>query len=318
MNSMKDSVILITGGTGTFGSAFLERCLQQGASEIRVFSRDEKKQHEMAQRFIDYPQVKFFAGDVRDRSDLNKVMHNVDFVFHAAAMKQIPNCEQYPEEAIKTNIIGSENVLETALVNKIKKIIFLSTDKSVYPSSMMGITKACMEKIALSAAKRQNSTSICVTRFCNLIASNGSVVPLFIDQTLAGKPITITDPNMTRFMISIKEAVDLVEYAFLYGENGDILIRPGKLCKLDDLSKAIHNLYGKNKGQNIKIIGARPGERVEEALFTSEEWSRAKMEKDFIRIPLFLEKKNNQDFYTAIASIDDIEKMIIENFNKII
>ena len=318
MSSMKDSVILITGGTGTFGSAFLERCLQRGASEIRVFSRDEKKQYEMAQRFIDYPQIKFFIGDVRDRSGLDKAMRNVDFVFHAAAMKQVPSCEQYPEEAIKTNIIGSENVLEAALANKIKKIIFLSTDKAVYPSSTMGITKACMEKIALSAAKRQNITSICVTRFCNLIASNGSVVPLFIDQTLAGKPITITDPSMTRFMISIKEAIDLVEYAFLYGENGDILIRPGKICKLDDLSQAIHNLYGKSKGRHIKVIGARPGERVEEALFTSEEWSRAKMEKDFIRIPLFLERKNNQNFCPVIASISDIEEMIIENFNKII
>ena len=222
-HNFKNSTILITGGTGTFGSAFLEYCIKQNAKEIRIFSRDEKKQYELKQKYLDNFKVKFYIGDVRDIESLNRAMLNVDYVFHAAAMKQVPSCEQHPMEAVKTNIIGSENVLNSAIKNNVKKVVLLSTDKAVYPTSAMGMTKAYMEKIALQKSREQSGTEICITRFCNLISSNGSVVPLFINQIKNNQPLTITDPFMSRYFMSLQQAIELVEKAFIEGKPQNVV-----------------------------------------------------------------------------------------------
>lgn len=280
---MKNSVVLITGGTGTFGSAFLNRCIKNKAAEIRILSRDEKKQYDMMQKYKNYSNIKFYIGDIRDKKSVDDAMRGVDYVFHAAAMKQIPSCEKYPLEAVKTNILGSENVLSSAIEHNVKKVVCLSTDKAVYPISTMGTTKLCMEKIALSKAKEQTKTAICITRFCNLIASNGSVVPLFINQIKENKPLTITDPNMTRFMMSISEAMDLVEEALINGKNGEIYIKYTKPLKIGDLATAVCHLM-KVDNYPIQIIGSRVGERQYEALLTEEESHYAKYIDNYIII----------------------------------
>ena len=275
--TLAGSKILITGGTGTFGSAFLDKALAAGAEEVRIFSRDEKKQYDMAQRYRKHDNVHFFLGDIRDRRSIDSAMQGVDHVFHAAAMKQVPSCEQFPLEAIKTNINGSDNVLSLAIQKRVKKVVCLSTDKAVYPTSAMGMTKAYMEKLAMQKAADQNRTEICVTRFGNLVASRGSAVPLFIEQVQNGMPITITDPDMTRFMMTVREATDLVEQAFMIGENGDLLVKRSKACTTGDLAKAVCRYLNLPADYQTEIIGIRPGEKMHEALLTEEEAYLARM-----------------------------------------
>lgn len=276
------SKILITGGTGTFGSAFLEKCLKEGAKEIRIFSRDEKKQYDMAQKYRKHDNVRFFLGDVRDKGTVDNAMHGVDYVFHAAAMKQVPSCESFPMEAVKTNINGSNNVLMSAVQRHVKKIVCLSTDKAVYPSSAMGMTKAYMEKLAIQRAAEQSGTEVCITRFGNLVASRGSAVPLFIEQVQNGLPITITDPNMTRFMMTVEEAADLVAEAFAIGQNGDLLVKQSKSCTTGDLAAAVCRYMNLPEDYPIEYIGIRPGEKMHEALLTEEEAARSTHKGDFI------------------------------------
>ena len=283
-----NSVVLITGGTGTFGNAFLDRCIEQGAAEIRIFSRDEKKQYDMAQRYRKHDNVKFFLGDIRDKHSIDIAMYGIDYVFHAAAMKQVPSCEAFPMEAVKTNIEGSNNVILSAVQKKVKKIVCLSTDKAVYPTSAMGMTKAYMEKLALQKAADQNRTEICVTRFGNLVASRGSAVPLFIEQVQNGLPITITDPDMTRFMMTVDDAVDLVEKAFIVGRNGDLLVKQSKACTTGDLAKAVCRYLHLPEDYPTEIIGIRKGEKMHEALLTDEEAENAVLKGEY----MVVSKKN--------------------------
>lgn len=265
-----NATVLITGGTGTFGSAFLDRCLERGVAEVRIFSRDEKKQYDMAQKYHG-KNVKFCIGDIRERHTLDKAMNGVDYVFHAAAMKQVPSCEQFPMEAFKTNVIGSNNVLESAIEHGVKKVICLSTDKAVNPVSTMGLTKALMEKCALQKSREQNKTEICITRFCNLMVSNGSVVPLFMRQAMNHRSLTITDPEMTRYMMSMADAIDVVEKALCIGCNGEIFIRKARACKIGDLAKAVYKTLGMPEDSPVEIIGTRPGERKHESLLADHE-----------------------------------------------
>ena len=279
MKDLAGSTILITGGTGTFGKAFLDHCIKEAVGEVRIFSRDEKKQYDMSQLYRNHPEVKFFLGDVRDKRSIDPAMSGVDFVFHAAAMKQVPSCEQFPMEAVKTNITGSENVLLSAIQNRAKKVVCLSTDKAVYPTSAMGMTKAYMEKIALQKASQQSRTDICITRFGNLVASRGSAVPLFVEQVQNGLPITITDTGMTRFMMTVDEAVKLVERAFIIGRSGELLVKKARSCTTGDLALAVCEYLNLPTDYQIEIIGIRPGEKMHEALLTEEEANLA-VERD--------------------------------------
>lgn len=281
-DSIQNATVLITGGTGTFGNAFLDRCLEMGAGEVRIFSRDEKKQYDMAQRYRNHKNVKFFLGDIRDKRTIDSAMFGVDYVFHAAAMKQVPSCERFPMEAVKTNIAGSDNLLNAAVQKRVKKVVCLSTDKAVYPTSAMGMTKAYMEKMALQKAEEQNRTQICVTRFGNLIASRGSAVPLFIEQVQNGMPITITDPDMTRFVMTVDEAVDLVAKAFSLGENGELLVKKSSACTTGDLAKAVCKFMNLPEDYPTEIIGIRPGEKMHEALLTEEEAQMAVIKGGYI------------------------------------
>lgn len=265
------SKILITGGTGTFGNAFLDRCLECGAREVRIFSRDEKKQYDMAQRYRNHKEVKFYLGDIRDKRTIDAAIGGVNYVFHAAAMKQVPSSERFPMEALKTNIQGSENLLVSAIQHHVKRVVCLSTDKAVYPTSAMGMTKAYMEKLAFQKAMQARKTDIIVTRFGNLVASRGSAVPLFFEQVEHGMPITITEPDMTRFMMTAKEAVELVEKAFTTGENGDLLVKKSKACTTGDLAKAVCRYLDLPEDYPISAIGIRPGEKMHESLLTEEE-----------------------------------------------
>lgn len=283
-DKMKGSTVLITGGTGTFGQAFVERCIRNEAREIRVFSRDEKKQYDMAKLF-DQENVKFVIGDIRDRESVDMAMDGVDYVFHAAAMKQIPACENFPFEAEKTNIVGSHNVIDSAIQHGVKKVVCLSTDKAVYPISTMGLSKSLMEKLALAAAASQDTTEICITRFGNLIASRGSVVPLFMQQAERGVPITVTDPDMTRFMMSLDEAMDLVEEAFVSGKNGDTMVKLSQSCSIGDLAIAVKDCMKLTDAYPIHIVGARPGERKHEALVTDEEAIFAREQNGYLIVP---------------------------------
>lgn len=310
-NSLFGSTILITGGTGTFGQAFLQHCLDSGAKEIRILSRDEKKQYDLMQQYPNQ-NVKFYLGDIRDKKSIERAMQKVDYVFHAAAMKQIPACESFPLEAVKTNVLGSENVLNTAIENKVKKVVCLSTDKAVYPISTMGLTKSLMEKIALAKAAEQTITEIYITRFSNLLISNGSVVPLFIKLAKNKQPLTVTNPEMTRFFIGIEEAMDLVEWAFYSGQNGEIITKASKSIRLGDLAEAIGQLY--DTESNIKIIGARPGERQHESLISVEEASIARMVNDYIVLSSNGTKALSKDLYCSnyaeSMSIEEIKEKI--------
>jgi UDP-N-acetylglucosamine 4,6-dehydratase/5-epimerase len=277
-------VLLITGGTGSFGNAVMKRFLTTDIKEIRIFSRDEKKQEDM-RRFYKNDKLKFYLGDVRQEGSLNDAMIGVDFVFHAAALKQVPSCEFFPMEAVRTNVIGTENVLNAAVKAGVKKVICLSTDKAVYPINAMGISKAMMEKVFIAKARTINPehTLICGTRYGNVMASRGSVIPLFIDQIKAGLPLTITDPHMTRFLMSLDEAVELVMHSFVYARQGDIMVQKSPASTVEDLAKALLSLF--NAHNPISIIGTRHGEKLFESLLTKEEFSVSEDMGGYYRIP---------------------------------
>ena len=280
----KNSVLLITGGTGSFGNAVMERFLDTEIREIRIFSRDEKKQDDMRKLFNN-DKLKFYIGDVRDLASVKNAMHGVDYVFHAAALKQVPSCEFFPLEAVKTNVIGTDNVLTASIEMGVKKVICLSTDKAAYPINAMGISKAMMEKVFVAKAKTidPEKTLICGTRYGNVMASRGSVIPLFIEQIKAGKPITITDPNMTRFLMSLEEAVELVVFAFEHATSGDIMVQKSPASTVGDLAIALKEIF--NVDNEIRIIGTRHGEKLYETLLTREEHVVAQDLGGFYRVP---------------------------------
>jgi UDP-glucose 4-epimerase len=280
----KDKVLMITGGTGSFGNSVLERFLLTEVKEIRIFSRDEKKQEDMRMHYLN-DKLKFYLGDVRDYQSVADSMKGVDFVFHAAALKQVPSCEFYPIEAMKTNALGAENVMNAASLSGVKKVVLLSTDKAVYPVNAMGVTKALMEKfmVAKSRIQQKGETVFCATRYGNVMASRGSVIPLFISQLLNGQPITITDSSMTRFMMSLEESVDLVLYAFLNGDQGDIFVQKAPSCTIGELAESLKDIFLKDN--SISIIGTRHGEKLYESLISREEMLRAQDEGGFYRIP---------------------------------
>lgn len=288
-NILKGKVLLITGGTGSFGNAVLNRFLTTDIGEIRIFSRDEKKQddmrHEYQAKYPDHFQkIKFYIGDVRSLESCRSVMKGVDYIFHAAALKQVPSCEFFPMEAVKTNIIGTDNILTAAIEEGVKCVICLSTDKAAYPINAMGITKAIEEKVAIAKSRNSGSTRICCTRYGNVMCSRGSVIPLWIDQIRAGNPITLTEPTMTRFIMSLDEAVDLVLFAFEHGENGDLLIQKAPACTIQTQAEAVCELFG-GKKEDIKVIGIRHGEKMYETLLTNEECAKAIDMGNFYRVP---------------------------------
>jgi UDP-N-acetylglucosamine 4,6-dehydratase/5-epimerase len=279
----KNKILMITGGTGTFGNAVLRRFLQTDIKEIRVFSRDEKKQEDMRIQYAN-PKLRFYIGDVRNASSLRDAMTGVDFVFHAAALKQVPSCEFFPLEALRTNALGTENLLNAAIETEVKRVIVLSTDKAVYPINAMGISKAMMEKLAVAKSRvAGKQTVICCTRYGNVMASRGSVIPLFIKQIKEGRPLTVTDPNMTRFMMSIEDAVDLVVYAFQHGNPGDIFVQKAPACTIENLAKAIKIIF--RADNPIESIGTRHGEKLYETLLTREEMSVAEDLGGYYRVP---------------------------------
>ena len=286
MDILKDKVLLITGGTGSFGSTMLRKFADSGLKEIRVFSRDEKKQEDLRIE-LKNPKINFIIGDVRNFSAINSAMRGVDYVFNAAALKQVPSCEFYPMEAIRTNILGSENVLEAAMLNDVKRVVVLSTDKAVYPINTMGMSKAMMEKLCISKARmprvQENGGVFCATRYGNVMCSRGSIIPLFIDQIKSGQPLTVTEPNMTRFMMSLQDSVNLVLYAFEHAHPGDIFVQKSPAATVETLAIALKELFGADN--EIKIIGARHGEKMYESLCGKEEMSKAEDLGQFYRIP---------------------------------
>ena len=279
-----DKVLMITGGTGSFGHTILDRCLRAEIKEIVVFSRDEKKQEDMRIR-LQNPKVRFCIGDVRNYQSIAEAMRGVDYVFHAAALKQVPSCEFYPMEAVLTNVIGTENVLNAAIANDVKRLVVLSTDKAVYPINAMGITKALGEKllVAKSRVLRERSPTLCVTRYGNVMGSRGSVIPLFVEQIKANRPITITDPKMTRFLMSLAQSVDLVLYAFTQGRQGDTFVQKAPACTMHDLALALKEIF--NSSVSIKVIGSRHGEKRFESLISREEVAKSEDMGEFMRIP---------------------------------
>ncbi len=306
----KNKILLITGGTGSFGTATLKRFLKTDISEIRILSRDEKKQDDMRKEYNN-DKLKFYLGDIRDPSSIRNAMHEVDYVFHAAALKQVPSCEFFPLEAVKTNVLGTDNVLNVAIESRVKKVICLSTDKAAYPVNAMGTSKAMMEKvfIAKSRTVSPEHTLICGTRYGNVLCSRGSVVPLFIEQIKAGQPLTITDANMTRFIMSLDEAVDLVLFAFNNAETGDLLVQKAPASTIGDLAQAVKELF--NVENDIKIIGIRHGEKMYETLLTNEECAQAIDMGDFYRIPTDKRDLNYDKYF-----IDgDKERSILTEFN---
>lgn len=289
MSLFKNKILMITGGTGSFGNAVLNRFLRTDIGEIRIFSRDEKKQDDMRHEYqAKMPEVaekiKFYIGDVRDLQSCKSAIHGVDYIFHAAALKQVPSCEFFPMEAVKTNIIGTDNVLTAAIEEGVEAVICLSTDKAAYPINAMGKSKALEESVAIAKSRNSGKTKICCTRYGNVMCSRGSVIPLWIDQIKAGNPITVTDPTMTRFIMSLEEAVDLVLFAFEKGENGDLLIMKAPACTIQTQAEAVCELFGGNK-EDIKVIGIRHGEKMYETLLTNEECAKAIDMGDFYRVP---------------------------------
>lgn len=289
MSLFTGKTLLITGGTGSFGNAVLNRFLRTDIGEIRIFSRDEKKQDDMRHEFqAKMPEVadkiKFYIGDVRDLESCRGAMHGVDYIFHAAALKQVPSCEFFPMEAVRTNVIGTVNVLTAAIEAGVECVICLSTDKAAYPINAMGITKAIEEKVAVAKSRNSGKTKICCTRYGNVMCSRGSVIPLWIDQIKNGNPITITEPSMTRFIMSLEEAVDLVLFAFEHGENGDLLIQKAPACTIETQAQAVCELFG-GKKEDIKVIGIRHGEKMYETLLTNEECAKAIDMGNFYRVP---------------------------------
>lgn len=301
-----NKTLLITGGSGSFGNAVLKRFLDSNIKEIRIFSRDEKKQDDM-RHLYNNQKIKYYIGDVRDKRSIDYAMNGVDFVFHAAALKQVPSCEFFPMEAVRTNVNGTENVLDSAIEHDVKRVINLSTDKAVYPINAMGISKALGEKVAIAKSRVTGSsgTIICSTRYGNVMASRGSVIPLFIDQIKASKPITITDPAMTRFMMTLEDAVDLVIYAFTHAKPGDIFVQKAPASTIESLAKALIDLYGGHS--KIKIIGTRHGEKVFETLVNREEMVRAEDLGDYFRISPDSRDLNYESYYSKGDS--DVSKM---------
>ena len=280
----KDKVLMITGGTGSFGNAVLKRFLSTDVREIRVFSRDEKKQEEMRIALND-KKLKFYIGDVRNYDSINQALKGVDYVFHAAALKQVPSCEFYPMEAVRTNVLGAENVMAAAIANNVKRVIVLSTDKAVYPINAMGISKAMMEKLMVAKARMQGEgeTVLCATRYGNVMASRGSVIPLFVSQIKAGKPLTVTDPNMTRFLMSLEDSVDLVLHAFEHARQGDIFVQKAPASTVADLAIALTKIFSSDS--EVRIIGTRHGEKLYETLVSREEMARAEDQGGYYRVP---------------------------------
>ena len=314
MNIFANKTLLITGGTGSFGYAVLNRFLDTDIGEIRVFSRDEKKQDDMRHDFqARMPEVadkiKFYIGDVRDLSSVKNAMYGVDYVFHAAALKQVPSCEFFPMEAVKTNVIGTDNVLTAAVDAGVESVICLSTDKAAYPVNAMGTSKAMMEKVVVAKSRTSKQTKICCTRYGNVLCSRGSVVPLWIDQIKAGKPITITEPTMTRFVMSLEEAVDLVLFAFENGESGDILVQKAPACTIETLAKAVTGLFAPN--HEIKVIGIRHGEKMYETLLTNEECANALDLGEFYRVPCDKRGLNYDKYFKE----GNVERNPLEEFN---
>ncbi len=320
----KDKILLITGGTGSFGNAVLKRFLNTDIKEIRIFSRDEKKQDDM-RHALQNQKVKFYIGDVRDRRSVDGAMAGVDFVFHAAALKQVPSCEFFPMQAVRTNVMGTENVLDSAIAHGVKNVVVLSTDKAAYPINAMGISKAMMEKIAIAKGRQLGDkaiTTISCTRYGNVMASRGSVIPLWLEQIKAGKAITLTDPKMTRFMMTLDDAVDLVLYAFTHARNGDLFVQKAPAATLEVLAKAMKQLF--NSDSKIQIIGTRHGEKLYETLVTREEMARADDMGNYYRIPCdtrdlnydkyFIEGQKKvsviEDYHSHNTHLLDVEGMI--------
>ena len=315
MSVFKDKVLLITGGTGSFGNAVLRRFLSSDIREIRIFSRDEKKQDDM-RHALQSPKVKFYIGNVRDKRSVDVAMQGVDYVFSAAALKQVPSCEFFPMEAVRTNIYGTENVLLSAIEHGVSNVVVLSTDKAAYPINAMGMSKALMEKVAVAKGRELGDgarTTICCTRYGNVMASRGSVIPLWVEQMQEGKPITITDPHMTRFMMTLDDAVDLVVYAFTHGHNGDLFVQKAPAATLSTLAEALKQTYGridpKYLSTEVKVIGTRHGEKLYETLVTREEMVRAVDMGDYYRIPCDTRDLNYDKFFTEgseeISKVED-------------
>ena len=315
MSLFTNKTLLITGGTGSFGNAVLNRFLKTDIGEIRIFSRDEKKQDDMRHEFqVKMPEVadkiKFYIGDVRDLASVKNAMHGVDYIFHAAALKQVPSCEFFPIEAVKTNVLGTDNVLTAAIEAGVQNVVCLSTDKAAYPVNAMGTSKAMMEKVVVAKARTTNKTKICCTRYGNVMCSRGSVIPLWIDQIRSGNPITVTDPNMTRFIMSLEEAVDLVLFAFEHGEAGDILVQKAPACSIQTQAEAVCELFNGDKNK-IKIIGIRHGEKMYETLLTNEECANAIDLGDFYRVPCDKRGLNYDKYFKD----GDVKRNPLSEFN---
>lgn len=326
-NLFDGKILLITGGTGSFGNAVMEKFLDTDIKEIRIFSRDEKKQDDMRKKYNN-KKLKFYIGDVRDENSVNVAMNNVDYVFHAAALKQVPSCEFFPVEAVKTNVLGTENVLNAGIRNGVKKIICLSTDKAAYPINAMGISKAMMEKVFVAKSRTidPEDTLICGTRYGNVMASRGSVIPMFIEQIKIGEPLTVTDPTMTRYLMNLEEAVDLVIHAFKYANTGDIMVQKSPASTVGDLAQALIELF--EADNEIKVIGTRHGEKHYETLLTREEYSRCEDMENYFRVPSDARDLNYSDYIeegkteiteseeynsrnTHILSIDEIKETLL-------
>ena len=315
MSIFKDKVLLISGGTGSFGNAVLKRFLRTDIKEIRIFSRDEKKQDDMRHEYqAKYPDVahkiKFYIGDVRSLESCRSAIPGADYIFHAAALKQVPSCEFFPMEAVRTNVIGTDNVLTAAIEAKVKAVICLSTDKAAYPINAMGITKAIEEKVAIAKSRYSGDTKICCTRYGNVMCSRGSVIPLWIEQIRNGNPITLTEPSMTRFIMSLDEAVDLVLFAFEHGSNGDILVQKAPACTIGTQAEAVCELFG-GKKEDIKVIGIRHGEKMYETLLTKEEAAKAVDMGNFYRVPA----DNRDPNYDKFFKEGDTKRVLIDEFN---
>ena len=321
-----DKTLLITGGTGSFGNAVLRRFLNTDIKEIRIFSRDEKKQDDM-RHSLQNPKVKFYIGNVRDKRSVDNAMRGVDYIFHAAALKQVPSCEFFPIEAVNTNVLGAQNVLDSAVEFGVKNVVVLSTDKAAYPINAMGISKAMMEKVAIAKARtsEDTDTTICCTRYGNVMASRGSVIPLFIDQLIAGKDLTLTDPNMTRFMMTLDDAVDLVLYAFEHGKSGDLFVQKAPAATIEVLAKALVDLYKVNS--KIRVIGTRHGEKLYETLVTREEMAKSQDMGNYFRIPADNRDLNYDKYFIEcqqeIAKIEDYhshntERLDVDGMKKIL
>lgn len=314
----KDKVLMITGGTGSFGRQVLKRFLSTNVSEIRIFSRDEKKQEEMRME-LNNSKLKFYIGDVRSYDSIHQAMKGVDYVFHAAALKQVPSCEFYPLEAVRTNVLGAENVMSAAIANDVRRVVVLSTDKAVYPINAMGMSKALMEKFMVAKARMQNAdeTVLCATRYGNVMASRGSVIPLFVSQLKEGKPLTLTDPNMTRFLMSLDDSVDLVLHAYEHARQGDIFVQKSPASTLGELAQALKEIF--NKDNPIQVIGTRHGEKLYESLVSREEMVRAEAMESYYRIPADNRDLNYNMYFSSgeerISHQDDYTSHNTERLN---